>query len=158
MAEEKYHLGGRAFLSTVPEITVGQQLFFDAIVARHDLVFQKAAEEAPEAFVQRILQDLVCSEEVLNLLGCLLVPEGQDWSHEVARQTAAFISGLRDEQSKRVVASLVSSLLVGFFVSGLASIEISPSSSSSVGQPEPEPEANAGKAIATGAGPVSSGS
>ena len=157
MAEEKYHLGGRTFLSAVPDITVGQQLFFDAIVARHDLVFQKAAEEAPEAFVQRILQDLVCSEEVLNLLGCLLVPEGQIWSSAIAYETAAFIGQLRDEQSKRVVASLVSSLLVGFFVSGLASIEISRSSSSG-GQPGSEIKASAVKnPTAMDAGPVSSG-
>lgn len=137
-APEKHALGGRTFL-TVRESTVEQDFRFLALVkrARIDEVTIQPGE-IPEAFARRLLEATVESGAILDLLGCLLVPEeaaprdrdpGEAWTREMGEETARFLGSLRSPADKATVRSLVLSLLVSFFDSGIVSLWTSTTSS-----------------------------
>ena len=161
---EKHILGGRTFLPVL-ESTVEQDFRFLRLIgqARIDEVVMQPGE-SPEAFARRLLEATIESGVILDLLGCLLVPEdlasgdrdpGEVWTSELGHETARFLGGLRDAEDKARVRSLVLSLLVSFFESGIVSLWTSPTSSS-----EAIPSTRKGPApsAGTGPGPVSSGS
>lgn len=161
-APEKHVLGGRAFL-TIRESTVEQDFRFLALVkrARIDEIVM-APGESPEAFARRLLEATVESGAILDLLGCLLVPEnaapkdrdpGEAWTREMGEETARFLGRLREPGDKARIRSLVLSLLVSFFESGIVSLWTSTTSSAeAIPNPTPPP-ANPG---ATDPGPSSS--
>ena len=135
---EKHTLGGRTFLP-LRESTVEQDFRFLALVGRariSDVVMQPG--ERPEAFARRLLDVTIESGVILDLLGCLLVPEelapqdrdaGEVWTPEVGQETARFLGQLRDPKDKAEVRGLVLSLLVSFFESGIVSLWTSRTSS-----------------------------
>jgi hypothetical protein len=135
---EKHTLGGRTFLP-VRESTVEQDFRFLALIkrARVDEVVMHPGE-SPEAFARRLLETTIESGMILDLLGCLLVPEdiapqdrdpGEVWTSEMGRETAQFLGQLRDPKDKAEVRGLVLSLLVSFFESGIVSLWTSRTSS-----------------------------
>lgn len=128
---EKHTIGGRTFLP-LRESTVEQDFRFLALIkrARIDEVVMQPGE-SPEVFARRLLEATIESGVILDLLGCLLIPEdcapqdrdpGEVWNSEVGRETAQFLGGLRDPRDKAQVRSLVLSLLVCFFESGIVSL------------------------------------
>lgn len=130
-APEKHVLGGRTFL-TVRESTVEQDFRFLALVnrARIDEITIQPRESA-EAFARRLLEATVESGAILDLLGCLLVPEesaprdrdpGEAWTREMGDETARFLGSLRAPADKAKIRSLVLSLLISFFESGIVSL------------------------------------
>ncbi len=134
---EKHVLGGRTFLP-LRESTVEQDFRFLALVkrARIDEVVMHPGER-PEAFARRLLEATIESGVILDLLGCLLIPEdcapqdrdpGEVWTPEMGQETARFLGQLRDANDKAQVRSLVLSLLVCFFESGIVSLWTSPMS------------------------------
>jgi len=137
-AIEKHVLGGRTFL-TVRESTVEQDFRFLALVKRariDEITLQPG--ESPEAFARRLLEATVESGAILDLLGCLLVPEeaaprdrdpGEAWTREMGEETARFLGRLREPPDKARIRSLVLSLLVSFFESGIVSLWTSTTSS-----------------------------
>lgn len=163
-ATKKHILGGRTFL-TVKESTVEQDFRFLALVkqARLDeIIFEPG--ESPEAFARRLLEAAVESEAILELLGCLLVPEeaaprgrdpGEAWTLGMAEETARFLGRLRKPEDKDEIRGLVLSLLIPFVESGIVSLRTSTTSSDGAvpstrrGKPSPG---------ATGPGPGSSSS
>jgi len=160
---EKHVLAGRTFLA-LGESTVDQDFHFLALVrrARIDEVTIEAGE-SPEAFARRLLEATVESGTILDLLGCLLVPEeaaprdrdpGEAWTREMGEETARFLGRLREPEDKARIRSLVLSLLASFFETGIVSLWTSKTSSSD----EAIPTATAEKAgpAATGPGRISS--
>ncbi len=134
---QKHTLGGRTFLP-LGESTVEQDFRFLALVgrARIDEVVMQPGER-PEAFARRLLEVTIESGVILDLLGCLLVPEelapqdrdpGEVWTRQMGEETARFLGQLRDPKDKAEVRSLVLSLLVSFFESGIVSLWTSPMS------------------------------
>ena len=113
---EKHTIGGRTFLP-LRESTVEQDFRFLALVkrARIDEVVMQPGEN-PEAFARRLLEVTIESGAILDLLGCLLIPEdiaprdrnpGEVWTPEVVQATAQFHGQLRDPKDKAEVRSLV---------------------------------------------------
>ena len=159
---EKHVLGGRAFL-TVAESTVEQDFRFLALIkrARIDEVLMEPGE-SPEAFARRLLEVTIESGVILDLLGCLLVPEdiasrdrdpGEAWTRQMGEETARFLGQLRDPRDKAEVRGLVLSLLVSFFESGIVSLWTSTTSSE---EAVPDPSSQDTPRSATGSGPSSS--
>jgi hypothetical protein len=140
MGEDRIILGGRPFLS-ITDSTVEHDLHFHGLAGRAGLQFDMGEGESPEAFGERILNATIQSGTMLELLGCLIVPEeiGSDgWTPAEAQKTAAYIGQLRGAGDKASIRSLILSLLTDFFQCGLASIWTSPRSSrrDPGGQPE----------------------
>jgi hypothetical protein len=150
----KHVLGGRTFLP-ITESTVEQDFRFLALVkqARIDEVVLRPGE-SPEAFARRLLEAAVASGAILELLGCLLVPEeaappdrdpGEAWTREMSAETARFLGRLRDPADKAAIRSLVLSLLISFFESGIVSLWTSTTSSGEAvpanGNPSATPDA-----------------
>ena len=135
---EKYVLGGRVFLP-VSESTVEQDFRFLALVkqARVDEITMTQSE-SPEDFARRLLETTIESGVILDLLGCLLIPEdrapqdrdpGEAWTRQMGDETARFLGGLRTPKDKAEVRGLVLTLLVSFFDSGIVSLWTSKMSS-----------------------------
>ncbi len=135
---EKHTLGGRTFLP-LRESTIEQDFRFLALVkqARIDEVIMQPGE-GPEDFARRLLEVTIESGAILDLLGCLLIPEdlapqdrdpGEVWTPEMGRDTARFLGRLRAPEDKAEVRGLVLSLLVSFFESGIVSLWTSTTSS-----------------------------
>ena len=161
---QKHTLGGRTFLP-LRESTVEQDFRFLALIkrARVDEVVMQPGE-SPEAFARRLLEVTIESGVILDLLGCLLVPEdvaprdrdpGEVWTPQVGEETARFLGQLRDPRDKAEVRSLVLSLLVSFFENGIVSLWTSPTSCV---EAIPNPESNQMPPAGTDPGPSSSGS
>ena len=128
---EKHTIGGRTFLP-LRESTVEQDFRFLSLIkrARIDEVVMEPGE-SPEAFARRLLEVTIESGVILDLLGCLLVPEdlaprdrdsGEAWTRQMGEETARFLGQLRDPRDKAEVRSLVLSLLVSFFEGGIVSL------------------------------------
>ena len=161
---EKHTIGGRTFLP-LRESTVEQDFRFLALIkrARIDEVVMEPGE-SPEVFARRLLEVTIESGAILDLLGCLLIPEdiaprdrnpGEVWTPEVGQATAQFLGQLRDPKDKAEVRSLVLSLLVSFFESGIVSLWTSTTSST---EAIPNPENKQKPRAGTAPGPNSSGS
>ena len=160
---EKHTIGGRTFLP-LRESTVEQDFRFLALIkrARIDEVVMQPGE-SPEAFARRLLEVTIESGVILDLLGCLLIPEdiapqdrdpGEVWTPEVGRETAQFLGQLRDPKDKAEVRGLVLSLLVTFFESGIVSLWTSTTSSA---EAIPNPKASPAHPAGTDPGLNSSG-
>ena len=161
---EKHTLGGHTFLP-LRESTVEQDFRFLALVGRariSDVVMQPG--ERPEAFARRLLEVTIESGVILDLLGCLLVPEeiapgdrdpGEVWTPEVGQETARFLGQLHDPKDKAEVRGLVLSLLVSFFESGIVSLWTSRTSSV---ETIPSPGSSPTRPDGTAPGPSWSGS
>ena len=103
-AREKHILGGRTFL-TITDSTVEQDFHFLALTSRaHIDKITLQPDESPEAFGRRLLELTVKSGLVLELLGCLLVPQqdtvtgaepGEAWTREIGEATAIFLGQLK---------------------------------------------------------------
>lgn len=128
---QKHVLGGRTFLP-IGESTVEQDFRFLALIkrARIDEVLMDPGE-SPESFARRLLEVTIESGVILDLLGCLLIPEdtapqdrdpGEVWTRQMGEETARFLGQLHDPRDKAEVRSLVLSLLVSFFESGIVSL------------------------------------
>jgi hypothetical protein len=145
-------LGGRPFATFADGWTVGHDIWFAGQIARAGLNTVRIMEhETPEFFTRRILETALMSGQVLELLGGLLLPEGvkpADWTVETAEETAKYLAGLTSAEDKETVNSLISSLLLDFFVTGLTWPSRSRSSSDAS---QPVGEKKSGTATGSGA-------
>jgi len=156
---EKHVIGGRTFL-TVRESTVAQDFHFLGLVSRAGIDRITMGEnEQPEDFARRLMELAVRSGAVLELMGCLILPEdhapkdgepGEAWTLEMCKETARFLGGLKSEEDKAAIRGLVLSLLISFFESGIVSLW---SSKTSSGEAIP---GKSGQTDATGRGRSSS--
>ncbi len=160
---EKHTLGGRTFLP-LRESTVEQDFRFLALIKRariEEVVVLPG--ESPEAFARRLLEATIESGVILDLLGCLLIPEdsapqdrdpGEVWNPDVGRETAQFLGQLRNPEDKAEVRGLVLSLLVSFFESGIVSLW---NSTTSFAEAIPSSKGDQQNQAGTAPGPNSSG-
>lgn len=129
---ERHILGGRAFVP-IGESTVEHDFTFMGLIraAGLDRVAIREGESAQD-FALRLLQEAIASGKVLEMLGCLLIPEGtapEHWTPRLGAETAAFFGGLTAAADKLTIQALVLSLLIDFFEQGLSSLETSRTSS-----------------------------
>jgi len=119
----KHTLGGRTF-EVIGESTVEHDFTFMGIARKVGLDRPALLDnESVEEFAVRLLGDLLASGLALDLLGCLLIPEGirsEDWTPEIGQETANFLGRLSSPAEKDKVRSLTLAALVDFFESGLA--------------------------------------
>lgn len=116
-------LGGRTFVKFDDGWTVGHDIWMDGQICRAGLnQLTIMSGESTEQFCRRIMETAVMNGQALALLGGLLLPEGvvpKDWTPEIAESTASFIEGLTMPSDKLAVQTLMASMMLGFFVSGL---------------------------------------
>lgn len=96
--------------------------------------------EASDEFAERLTTEVISSGVALELLGGLFVPQGtdpEDWTPELGKETAAFFGRVTDAPSKALLRGQIASMLVYFFVNGLASLRISPKSGNPTATGEP---------------------
>lgn len=122
---EIYVLGKRRFFSA-PVCTIQHSFFTAGLLRRSGLDrLQVEPGEAAEDFATRIVLETLAGGEALQLLGCLLLPEGiepSSWRPELAQETAEFIGGLTAEEDHALVRSILIQALLSFFESGLVSL------------------------------------
>lgn len=135
---EKIELGGRTYVP-VKNSTIEHDFWLMGQIrsAGLDEVHIKP-DERPEDFALRLLRDVINSGHVFLLLGGLLIPEGtafEDWTPELADETAGTLKKLTAPGDKEKVREQVLSLLIGFFETGLACLTTSRSYSPGQGRP-----------------------
>lgn len=111
----RIELGGRTFVP-VGTFTVRHHYETMALLARAGLATPaRAGEEELADYGRRILMQLVEAGVALDLVSHLVVPEGVDWTPDVARATAGFVGNLTSEEDKQRVDDLLVAALVPFF-------------------------------------------
>lgn len=138
MNDEVITLGGRRFV-TVTDLTVGQHLHYDNLVMNAGL--RDARREPGEYtgdFEARLLRLMLnCQGMILELLGTHIIPEGKtskDWTPQMAKETADFLSTVSGKEALDMVHNLFAHVYLDFFEHGLTSS--GDSISSSAGRPE----------------------
>lgn len=126
----RHVLGGRVFLE-VGNSTLEQDLTIRPLIRKaglDDAVLHEGEE--PGAFALRVLDTALESRAVLQLLGCLLVPEelatssepGMSWTPEIGQETARFLGDLTTQDDKAQVRQLIQTLISAFFENGITSL------------------------------------
>jgi hypothetical protein len=96
--------------------------------------------EGHEEFGARILGDLMASGKAFPILGGLLMPVAcERWTREIGMATAEHLKTISDPEEKKAANSELLTVVMEFFVAGLASWMSSGSSSTEVtGGPAPK--------------------
>jgi len=155
--QDRVELGGRAF-AVVGNGTVERDLRFTQLRKLAGMnKFVIHAGESVEEFASRLAREAAASGVMLQLLGALIVPLAPDdtpveWSLQTEAEVAKFVGNLRAQADKNALQGLMASMLVGFFVEGISSIETSQASS---GDPA-VPASPTTKPIPSGSGEPSS--
>lgn len=135
---EQHVLGGQAF-TVIGESTIEHDYTFFGICQAAGISSPKLEPgETPGDFAVRLLGDILGSGRALDLLGCILIPEGtssEEWTKELCQETASFLGGLTSAADKKAINNLTLSALIDFFESGLASSIASLRSSMSESDP-----------------------
>lgn len=85
-------------------------------------------DETTDQFAERLTLEVLGSGAALELLGGLFVPDGtvpEAWTPDMARETASFFGRVSDPESKAALRSQIASMLIYFFVNGVASLKTS---------------------------------
>lgn len=88
-------------------------------------VLEMKDDEKAEAFVTRIVTELILSGKAFPLLGCFLVPEGVEWNRDVAKDTGERLRKITDPEDKNKIRNAFIPILRDFFALGVTSIVIS---------------------------------
>jgi hypothetical protein len=83
--------------------------------------FEPSEGESAEAFLERILLALIEGGQAARLLGCFLVPEGREWTRELAAETGDIFRRVTDPNDKATLRAILMPMLNIFFIVGLAS-------------------------------------
>jgi hypothetical protein len=92
-------------------------------------VTMHAGEDA-EGLAMRVYRTLMSSGAVFEILGCVLIPHGDDpfkWTPALMAETAKFIRGLHAKADKDEITTQINSLVASFFRQGLLSVRTFPS-------------------------------
>lgn len=115
----------------------------------------KRNDETAEEFAMRIFRQVALGGDVFALLGGLIMPAEADpakWSEKMAAETAEFLGGVTDADSKARINNVIVSALISFLVQGLVSLTIFQSYSTSQGESASETDAKeAQRIMASGA-------
>jgi hypothetical protein len=148
---EVHRLGGRDFL-VASERTVGQDLRFMSLIKQAGIDQLVMGEhEGPDAFARRLVDMMIESDTVLDLLSCILIPKedaptdrdpGEAWTPDMGRATAVFLFKLKSPADKAKFRSLIVSLVIYFFEHGIASLFVSKTSFQGAIPGDPEGDGN----------------
>jgi hypothetical protein len=122
MNQAVHEIGGRKFTTIL--VSTAEHDFWTMRHVREaklDNLF-KGKDETPEAFCERLLNEVIASGKAFLLLGAMLIEEGkrdEDWTPDMGESTAAFLSKLTAPADKFKVQTLVIGTLVTFFRKGL---------------------------------------
>lgn len=81
--------------------------------------------ESPQDLALRVYRTLMSSGAVFEILGCVLIPAGEDpfkWTPAQMAETSKFIRGLHAKDDKDEIKAQINSLVAGFFRQGLLSV------------------------------------
>lgn len=148
-----FKLGGRAYRA-VAVSTVERDVFVMGRVrtAGLDSISIENGESA-EHYATRVLETLLSFAGVLELIGALIIPDelaDDQWTPDVARETARLVGRITDEEQKGYVKQALLGLLVPFLESGLGCWTATSRSSES--QSEGPPDGSLEAASSTGSG------
>jgi hypothetical protein len=157
---DHFVLRGRLF-DPIGDSTIEHEVYLHSALKRAGLfpLPEKKAGETHEEYALRLLNELLACGDLFPLLGGLLIPTGtasEQWTPELAAETAAHLKTVTDPGEKRTVRNLIVSLMLDFFSDGIASSLISPISSAT--SPEIRADDPAARLAGTANGASSSGS
>lgn len=156
---DRIELAGDAFRKMGPS-TLEHDWHFVALLRELELLEPYRLEEEPAAdYGRRLLVDLISSGRAAEILAHLILPADlgdEDWTPEVAAQTAKRIGALTAQEDKEKVHALTLGFLLDFFAHGLNSwpnsmIYSAPETTGTNGTISPTTESTA-PPTATGAG------
>jgi hypothetical protein len=135
---EKIELGGRVYVP-VKNSTIEHDFWLMGQIRAAGLdEVHVRPDERPEDFALRLLRDVINSGRIFLLLGGLLIPASatsEDWTPELAVETAGALKKLTAPEDKEKLKEQVISLLIGFFETGLACLTTSRNFSQEPGRP-----------------------
>lgn len=116
---EKITLAGRVFW-VQENGSIEHDLWTMAVIRKYglDKLTLEDSEESG-AFVSRVLQMVMDTGCLFQILASGLIPEGQPWSPEGAEEVTCFLKDISDPDEKMLMQHLVVSVLIGFFAAGL---------------------------------------
>ncbi len=125
LVDNRMEIGGRVFVA-MREFSFEHEAFTLQHVreANLDRVVIQEGEDA-ESFSLRVLVEAIAAGKVFVLLGCFWVPEGEEWSPDVAISTGETFKRVTDETEKALLRSALAGMLQVFLVGGLTSLTIS---------------------------------
>jgi len=153
---ETIELGGRVYRK-MGASTLEHDWRFIALLRELDLLEPKldAAEPAGE-YGRRLLVELLATGRAGEVLAHLIMPAeftAEQWTPEIAAETAVALAALTADADKETVHSLTLGFLLDFFETGLRALPASRISSTATAAPGPKPSpAPAAAATAGGAG------
>lgn len=123
-------LGGRVYVPIGPS-TAAHDFFAISLVRKAglDALHMQSGEDA-EAFVRRIVDEVIDREQLFTLLGCIVAPQesaGALWTRESCDETAQHLASLTDEADKEGLRAIVSGLVLHFLASEVVFLTTSPS-------------------------------
>lgn len=139
-------LGGRLF-DVIASSTIEWDVTLLNLVQGCGLadVTMHAGEDA-EGLARRVFRTLMSSPAVFEILGCVLIPAGEDpltWQPSMMREQATFIRKLSAPEDKEAINSHIRNIVAGFFLQGIVSVKTLPSVSNLLnGASESRPESN----------------
>lgn len=114
-------LGGQPF-RLVTESTFGHEIYFEGLIRKAGLDRMRPAEgETMDAFAVRLVDRVLYSDELLPIVGCLIVPadvEPSGWTREIAATTQAHVAALSDPAEIASVRQVICEALAVFFERG----------------------------------------
>lgn len=94
--------------------------------------------ETAERYALRLLDELLLSGRALPLIGCLVIPADiadEDWTPKIAEETSRFVGKCKGKEDREEYRLLLTSAMISFLESGLASLKTL-ETSSPAGEPE----------------------
>lgn len=123
-------LGGREF-DVISSSTIEWDVTLLNLVQGCGLadVTMHAGEDA-EGLARRVFRSLMGSPAVFEILGCVLIPAGEDpltWEPAMMREQATFIRKLSSAEDKAAINQHIRNIVAGFFLQGIVSVRTFPS-------------------------------
>lgn len=133
-------LGGRAFIVDLDRMTFQQAHYLMGHIRIEGLDEVWPVDgESDEAYTLRVRSGIIRAGNIPQVLAGYLVPEGMTWTPAGARETAAHLAGLVDEEDHARVLDLAQQVAPDFFVRALDWFAISHLSSSGSQPLKPSP-------------------
>lgn len=135
---ENITIGGKAFHACA-ETTAEQDIFMSNIIRATGAHEVKVADvdENDAAGMQKAFRDYTdeithkvwASGKTFDLIACVLVEDGKEWTPADAKANAALLASVKDKASKEILQVHLAAVVMGFFAGARPSTTTSPKSS-----------------------------
>lgn len=133
-------IDGKAYVQA-SESTIEQDDYYMRLMLEAGIDPTMGPGETHESYARRVFAYLCLSEKRCDMISCLLVEEGTEWTRAGALQIAERFRKLK-APDKEVLNNLTLSALIGFFESGMSSLPTSRTASAGLGGVHPDPRRN----------------